>query len=206
MIFSAPHFTVILSLIIFRIKIGLLKGGLCLVLFGGVILNVKPPFIFPQSNNDTILWNLTSSQDFEADTFMSYNSHSGDYYIGVALALSCALSGSLKAIVVRHISNEIEPTALVFYTGFGGIATALLVSCVDGGIGRMVGEIKNADGELWGVLMAVSTLGMLGYFTFAASLKFISATLNVVMLANEIVLAYICQGCTTSVYSVTFLY
>lgn len=82
----------------------------------------------------------------------------------------------------------------MFYTGFGGIATALLASCADGGIGRMVAEIKKADSEMWAVLMGVSALGMLGYFTFAASLKFISATLNVVMMSNEIVLAYICQG------------
>ena len=194
MIFSAPLFTVILSLIFFRIRIGLLKGGLCLLLFGGVILNVKPPFIFPQNNNDTILWNMTWAQDFRTTSFATYHLHSGDYYAGVALALGCALSGSLKAIVIRHISNEIDPLALVFYTGFGGIATALLASCVDGGLGLMVGEIKAADAQVWAILMTVSALGMLGYFTFAASLKFISATLNVVMMSNEIVLAYICQG------------
>ena len=164
------------------------------MLFGGIILNVKPPFIFPQNNNDTILWNMTWAQDFETTSSSTVHLHSGDKYIGVALALGCALSGSLKAIIIRHISNEIDPMALVFYTGFGGIVTALLASCIDGSIGQMVEEIKAADGQVWAILMTVSALGMLGYLTFAASLKFISATLNVVMMSNEIVLAYICQG------------
>ena len=82
----------------------------------------------------------------------------------------------------------------MFYAGLGGIGTALLVSCADGGVGRLAGEIKKADAELWAVLMAVSALGMLGYYTFVASLKFISATLNVVIGTIEIVLAYLCQG------------
>ena len=165
------------------------------MLFGGVILNVKPPFIFPQNNNDTIVWNMTSAQDFRTISSSStVHLHSEENYIGVALALGCALSGSLKAIIIRHISNEIDPMALVFYAGFGGIAIALLASCIDGGIGQMMKEIKAADGKVWALLMTVSALGMLGYLTFAASLKFISATLNVVMMSNEIVLAYICQG------------
>ena len=113
MIFSAPLFTVLLSLIVFRIRIGLLKGGLCLVLFGGVILNVKPPFIFPQNSNDTILWNLTlADQDFETASSSRTHPHTGQYYVGVALALGCSLSGSLKAIVISHIRSEIDSLAL----------------------------------------------------------------------------------------------
>ena len=46
-IFTTPLFTVILSLLCFRIKIGLWKAGLCAVLFAGMILNIQPPFIFP---------------------------------------------------------------------------------------------------------------------------------------------------------------
>ena len=69
MVFSAPLFTVLLSLIFFRIRIGLLKGGLCLVFFGGIVLNVKPPFIFPQNNNDTGSQNLTLAYDLRMPSF-----------------------------------------------------------------------------------------------------------------------------------------
>ena len=62
------------------------------------------------------------------------------------------------------------------------------------GIFRILVEIKEADAEHWGVLMALSTFGLLGLFAMAASLKFISATMNVVTGTIEIVLAYICQG------------
>ena len=41
--------------------------------------------------------------------------------------------------------------------------------------------------------MGISVLGMLGYFTFVASLSFVSATTCTVAGSIEIVLAYLCQ-------------
>ena len=160
--FSSPLFTVLLSFIFFQIKIGLLKGCLCLLLFGGVILIVKPPLIFP--HNDTIQGNLTKDGFGTALIDDPHHPHSVGYYMGVALALGSALSGALNAIVVRHISNVLDSLAIMFYTGIGGIATALLVSSADGGISHMVEVIKKTDADLWLVLMIVSALGILGYF------------------------------------------
>ena len=45
----------------------------------------------------------------------------------------------------------------------------------------------------WGILVGISALGMLGYFTFVASLSFVSATTCTVAGTIEIVLAYLCQ-------------
>ena len=41
--------------------------------------------------------------------------------------------------------------------------------------------------------MGISALGILGYFTFVASLSFVSATTCTVAGTIEIVLAYLCQ-------------
>ena len=58
-IFTTPLFTVILSFVFFRIRIGLWKAGLCAVLFAGMILNIQPPFIFPTDTPEE--FNLTAS-------------------------------------------------------------------------------------------------------------------------------------------------
>ena len=42
----------------------------------------------------------------------------------------------------------------------------------------------------WGIIVGISALGMLGYFTYVASLNFVSATTCTVAGTFEIVLAY----------------
>ena len=189
--FSAPFFAVLLSLIFFQIKIGLLKGWLCLVLFGGVILILKPPFIF--TKNDTIQGNLTDN-DLGTALVDMHHSPSGQYYTGVALALGFAFTSALAAIVTKRISNELDSLAVMFYTGVGGIVTTLLLICVDKGFGHTVEEIKKADAELWMVMMTVSALGIVGYLSYVTCLKFISASLVVVITTMQVVLSYIFQG------------
>ena len=57
-----------------------------------------------------------------------------------------------------------------------------------------ISEIQRTDASHWGILVAISCVGVAGYFTLAASLQFISATTCAVLATIEIVLAYICQG------------
>ena len=118
---------------------------------------------------------------------------SARYYIGVALALGCALAGSLKPIVIKHLSNKMETLALVFYTGIGCAVTALLAVFIDVGLKEIVEKMAESNSVTWIIVVLISALGIFGYFTFAASLKFISATLCTVLGTIEIVLAYTCQ-------------
>ena len=57
-----------------------------------------------------------------------------------------------------------------------------------------ISEIQRTDASHWGILVSISCVGVMGYFTLAASLQFISATTCAVLATIEIVLAYICQG------------
>ena len=128
------------------------------------------------------------------NTIGSSNARSVNYYIGVALALGCAISGSLKPMVIKHLSGMFETLALVFFTGIGCAATVLLAGFIDVGAKDIVTEMAETNFVTWIIVTLISALGILGYFTFAASLKFISATLCCVLGTIEIVLAYACQG------------
>ena len=128
------------------------------------------------------------------NTIGSSNARSVNYYIGLALALGCAISGSLKPMVIKHLCTMFETLALVFFTGIGCAATVLLAGFIDVGAKDIVTEMAETNFVTWIVVTLISALGILGYFTFAASLKFISATLCCVLGTIEIVLAYACQG------------
>ena len=57
-----------------------------------------------------------------------------------------------------------------------------------------ISEIQKTDTRHWSILVSVSSVGVLAYSAFAASLKFVSATTCAVLGTIEIVLAYIFQG------------
>ena len=61
-------------------------------------------------------------------------------------------------------------------------------------IAPQISEIQTTNAQHWGILISVSCVGVAGYSSFTASLKFISATTCAVLGTIEIVLAYICQG------------
>ena len=134
------------------------------------------------------------------NTIGSSNARSMSYYIGVALALGCAICGSLKPMVIKHLSNTFDTLALVFFTGIGCAATVLLAGFIDVGVKNIVAEMGETNSVTWIIVTLISAMGILGYFTFAASLKFISATLCCVLGTMEIVLAYACQGLVSPMF------
>ena len=73
----------------FFIKIGLWKALLCAGFLAGLVLNIQPPFLFPQ--NETKLDN--SDRQFDQK------------YIGVILAVVCTIAGSLNNIVIKRVSR-----------------------------------------------------------------------------------------------------
>ena len=128
------------------------------------------------------------------NTIGSSNARSVNYYIGVALALGCAISGALKPMVIKHLGSMFETLALVFFTGIGCAATVVLAGFIDVGGKDILEKMGETNFVTWSIVTLISAMGILGYFTFAASLKFISATLCCVLGTIEIVLAYTCQG------------
>merc|ERR1711993_185689 len=115
-IFTEPLFTVVLSFILIKASIGFTKIILCIGLLTGMTLSIQPPFLFgPKSENNS----SDQMQDNE------------NYYVGVTLALSCAIFGSLCNILInkslfcsnttRCKCDQIKSTLLVFYAGISGI-------------------------------------------------------------------------------------
>ena len=208
-IFTEPLFTVLLSLLFLRVRIGVWKAALCAGLAAGMILCVQPPFIFSQhhfdisdidgddeegNSNATASWNISHLVlGVMPPSEEPVTPFGANYYFGVILAMGCAVCGSLCNITISRVGSDVSSTGLVFYSGLGGVAVAILGSLADRQVDRVVGAIGSFSVDSWIILVTVSAVGIVGYLCYTASLKSVSPTSVSVLRSQEIVLAYFCQ-------------
>ena len=210
-IFTEPLFTVLLSLLFLRVRIGVWKAALCAGLAAGMILCVQPPFIFSQHHFDVsdidgddegnstsptaaASWNISELVlGVMPPSEEPVTPFGANYYFGVILAMGCAVCGSLCNIAISRVGGDVSSTGLVFYSGLGGVAVAILGSLADRQVDRVVGAIGSFSVDSWIILVTVSAVGIVGYLCYTASLKSVSPTSVSVLRSQEIVLAYFCQ-------------
>ena len=89
-IFACPVITILLSTAILGDELNSLKCFAGTLLLIGVVLVCQPPFLFPQT------------QDNQVTSSFLLSSHSGLYYVGVALAgTSCCTGGLMNVLIVK---------------------------------------------------------------------------------------------------------
>ena len=182
-IFTEPLFTIILSLVFFRIGIGFFKIVLGFGLIAGMILCIQPPFIFPSREEE---------EEGKHESSLDQSRRSG-YYTGVALAAGCAFSGAVCNILIRECHGRVRTLSLVLHAGLAGIVVGLLGCAWDPDNSRLLYNIRTLSAIDWLILIGISAVGMMAYVTMTAALKSITATTVSVLRALEIVLAYGCQ-------------
>jgi len=103
-IFTAPIFTMIFSFIFLRIRQGLWKIFFAFVLIIGVILVVRPPFIFPK-----IIYHLQNQQINETLSNVDSLDKKGNmYWIGVGICFLAAACTGLINVVLNHLKVTIR--------------------------------------------------------------------------------------------------
>jgi len=193
LVFTEPLWTILLSKVILKIRIGVWKTLFGLVLVSGVILCVQPPFLFPNDDEP-----LNNNNNANASATSDSNGTSGDkldtdnYFLGAGLAIGAAVTGSLANILIAKC-EVVTSSVLVFYSGMGGVIVALLCSIFDPN-NKIVFSISDISLDDWLILVALGASGMIGYFSMTRSLKLIPPTTVAVLRALEIVLAYIVQA------------
>ena len=174
-VFTEPLWTLVLSKLILKIRVGLWKIGFGISLILGMVLCIQPPFIFPST---------TSTEDD------SKNSNE-DYYFGVGLALSTAVAGSMANVAIAKC-EKVSSKVMVFYNGIGGVILALICSYYDHE-NSIVFSITTITLNTWLLLGLLGVSGILGYFSMTRSLRLIPPTTVAVLRALEIILAYFAQ-------------
>ena len=105
-IYSAPIFTMIFSFVFLRIKQGLYKIFFALILIVGVLMVIRPPFLFPHLkpniephplSNQTVTNNQTSPAENHSET------KDNIYWIGVAICVVTAACTGLISVVFNYL-------------------------------------------------------------------------------------------------------
>ena len=105
-IYSAPIFTMIFSFVFLRIKQGLYKIFFALILIVGVLMVIRPPFIFGNLkpnvedlpiSNQTVTNNQISPAEDHSET------KDNIYWIGVAICVVTAACTGLISVVFNYL-------------------------------------------------------------------------------------------------------
>ena len=102
-IYTGPIFTMIFSFLFLRIRQGLWKISFAGLLMVGVILVIRPPFLFPQ--HAVHLHIQENNQTFLAETFSIGNENI--HWIGVAICFTSSCIGSLVAVSIRYLKVSV---------------------------------------------------------------------------------------------------
>ena len=118
-IFSGALPTVLLARLFLREKLRLCRIICSALLVSGIILVVRPPFVFGDDVG-TILYN-GSIETTELDYKNEEKATQKHYYIGVLAAFICMFSYAIFGINVRYLQHNIDyasPEVFLLYHGF----------------------------------------------------------------------------------------
>jgi len=195
-VFTEPLWTLILSKLILKIRIGMWKLFFGLLLIAGMVLCIQPPFLFPVSPelplNSTMNETDSNPDALDQDHDLIDSPSSSNYYLGVLMAVCTAMFGALNNVVIARC-EKVSSKVMVFYAGLGGVIIAFICSYFDEE-NKIIYNISAISGNQWLILTAMGSAGIIGHFCMTRSLRLIPPTTVAVLRAKEIILAYVAQA------------
>jgi len=208
-IFSEPLWTLLLSKIFLKTRIGWWKFTFAFVLISGVVLCTQPPFLFSSPSPHKARhhhhhhhchhhhhhhWHLhrtaveENNTDIATATAKSVSEDCG-YNIGVLLAVGAAVTGSASNVIVA-MCEDMSSIAMVTYSGVGGVVLAVAYGVLVDPEDKIVPSFTMVTADEWLTLLMLGVMGLVGFFALTRSLQLIPPTTVAVLRAMEIVLAY----------------
>ena len=199
--------TVVFAAIFLKERLRLYKILCSILVVTGIVLVLRPPFIFqnsvehemqqtfhasiPLTTNKTLTEKLEITPKLDSTEF-------DNYHIGAIAALiamfSIAGTRTLIKILVKNTSTK--PFAvLLFYHNFANLIVAMVLPAF-GGNQRILfpsEDVEMYDMWQWFGIVAVAIIGFIHYRARYMALKLISPTLVSFIRTSEIVLAYVIQ-------------
>jgi drug/metabolite transporter (DMT)-like permease len=149
--FTAPFFAVMLSVILFREKVGLYRWGAVALGFAGVVLLTKPGF----------------GAGFEiGGTGLEIGGTGVINPFGAGVALIAAFLVALISFQVQDLNKTEAPWSIVFW--FTALTAPLMAFALPF-------VFRPHDGETWAIIIAMALCGALAQILLTSSLRFGSA-------------------------------
>jgi len=199
-IFTAPIFTMIFSFIFLRLRQGIWKIIFAFILIVGVILVVRPPFIFPQT-----IYNLETQ--YVNETYLNDDSVSKNgsmYWIGVGICVLAAACTGLINVVLNHL-KDIDSGVMMFWNGFMSIFCSFAFLSIDHD--SQIFFKHDLNWNEMGELIALGAMGISAVWMVTGACKLLDPTICSVLRAQQLIFAYVAQTIVSQVipYYLTFI-
>lgn len=189
-IYSGPLFTMLFSYLFLRIRQGLWKIFFALILLVGVILVIRPPFMFPMFHGNNSGGN--STHPFLPTEYVRDGLHDRDhlYWVGIGLALAGACTGGLINVSINAL-KDVNSCLLMFWAGMISVLCSLTYLSFDRNSKIFTGE--PLDWTFVGQILALSLVGISANWMATGSYQLIDPTICSVLRAQEVIFAYTIQ-------------
>ena len=220
LIFSSPLITMILASAFLGHKMRLFKITLGAVLLSGIILVVRPPFLFndigSSSQDSSKAWHNPKSfvtiyfrrvgwghficicSSF--NIFLCYQDYQKAdedyntyYYIGAGLAGSGALISGFLNLAINYC-RQVNSVVLLLWSGLGGLLVSSLAFTFDSNARFFDARLTEVSTGQWTAYFCMAGAGILSYFSMTRALQLIDPTFVAFVRSLEIVLAYLVQA------------
>lgn len=196
-IFSCVLLVTIFAAIFFKERFRLYKLICVILIIGGIILVIRPPFIFNNNienitNNNTLDLNHTTTSSEINYKIPKY------YYFGVTSALIAmvfnAMLSTISGVLVKNKSTS-PPEIHMVYNSLGCFIVSLILPAFVGNQ-RIVfpsGTIEGYDSWSWFILFVVGFMQSGLFFTRTKAIQFAGPVVTAFVRTSEIGIAYIIQ-------------
>ena len=166
--------------------------SLAIILMIGVILVIRPPFMFPQ--NTPKLQFLQQSKKTN-QTFMTGEKKSMEietfHWMGVAMSLGASCIGGLMNVSINYL-KEVDSGTVYFWNGLMSIVCSFAFLSFDQN-SLIFFDTKNVDLETVGKLAALASIGICSNWMSTISYQLLDPTFCAVLRSQEVIFAYIAQ-------------
>ena len=183
--------------IFFKERFRLFKLICVVLVIGGIILVIRPPFIFNNKMENTRNNNTFVSNDTTTSLEINYKIPKY-YYLGVASALVAMLSNAaVRMIVAALVKNKStnHPQTLLFYSSLGSSIVSLIVPAF-GGNQRIVfpaETVEHYDSRSWLILFVIGFIRSGMFFMRAKAIYFLGPVFTSFLRTSEIAIAYLIE-------------
>ena len=199
--------TMILAAIFLNERLRLYKISCAVLVITGLILVIRPPFIFKNSSKLVIgrnpnnltqnIFNKTCVGKLSRSV-QTNNLRSHFYYVGAIAALVCMISSATFRIMMKVLVQNKSTSSFsipLFYSSIANLIAAIILPAF-GGDQRILFPsigVEKYDKWQWIALFIQAILGIAQYSARFMAIKLISPTMVSFIRTSEIVLAYIVQ-------------
>ena len=189
--------TAILAAIFLDERFRLWKLVCSLLVVSGIIMVIRPPFIFGNDKDTDIFRNLTETKN--NTSFNTNKSYAKDYYyIGALAAFTFMLSDAISRIIMKILlqNKSTKSSALfLFYHGFLCVGISFMMPLIDGDQRNLfpAENVAQYDSSAWICLSIFAIIGVATFYTRWKALQLVGPVILGFIRTSEIVISYVTE-------------